>query len=251
MTTWIGHLRIAEALLRMIEGLDAAHFAMGSVAPDSGVWNEQLQAFEPPVEVTHFRLGKEQPFRHADMVFYRQHMTPLEQTAVDKAKYSFRLGYFFHLITDNLWSLQIGQPTKKRFPAQFEADPHFIWEVKRDWYGLDFVYVRSHPDSLYWQLFLKSNCEEDYLPFLSATAVQHRLDYIKTMYQRTDEETEAKYGNRPNRYLSQQEMDNFVEETAQCLYDIHQYLSSHSDNPSLTSALELPIPSLFGKRPSR
>ena len=246
MTTWIGHLRITEALLSTIEGLDAAYFTVGSIAPDSGVWNEENQAYEPPVEVTHFHLGKEQKFRHADMSFYRQHMVPLNQTAVNNAERSFHLGYFFHLITDNLWSLQIGQPTKKHFPVQYEADPHFIWEVKRDWYGLDFVYVRSHPDSLYWQLFLECDYEEDFLPFLSATAVQQRLDYIKTMYQRTDDEIEAKYGNRPNLYLSQSEIDNFVEETAQHLCDIFHYLTSHSDIPSLISALDLPIPSLSG-----
>lgn len=37
MATWIVHLRLAERLLPLIQGLDEAYFAIGSVAPDSGI----------------------------------------------------------------------------------------------------------------------------------------------------------------------------------------------------------------------
>jgi energy-converting hydrogenase Eha subunit F len=42
MATWIAHLRLAENLLEKIEGLDAAWFAIGSIAPDSGIPDENL-----------------------------------------------------------------------------------------------------------------------------------------------------------------------------------------------------------------
>lgn len=54
MATWIGHLRIAEHLLNEIEGLDESYFALGSLAPDSGVPDENWENFDPPSEITHF-----------------------------------------------------------------------------------------------------------------------------------------------------------------------------------------------------
>ena len=52
MATWIVHLRLAENLMQMIEGLDAPQFAIGNIAPDSGMPDEKWEKFEPPVEVT-------------------------------------------------------------------------------------------------------------------------------------------------------------------------------------------------------
>jgi hypothetical protein len=40
MATWIAHLRLAENLLERIPGLDEAQFAIGNVAPDSGIPDE-------------------------------------------------------------------------------------------------------------------------------------------------------------------------------------------------------------------
>ncbi len=53
MATWIVHLRIAENLLACIPALDAAQFAIGNVAPDSGIPDEKWEKFDPPPEVTH------------------------------------------------------------------------------------------------------------------------------------------------------------------------------------------------------
>jgi hypothetical protein len=43
MATWIVHLRLTENLLELIEGPDAAQFAVGNIAPDSGVPDEKLE----------------------------------------------------------------------------------------------------------------------------------------------------------------------------------------------------------------
>jgi len=49
---------LAENLLGLIEGLDPAYFAIGNVAPDSGVPDENWENFDPPPEITHFRVGE-------------------------------------------------------------------------------------------------------------------------------------------------------------------------------------------------
>ena len=219
MATWIVHLRLAENLLDRIPNLDAGQFALGNVAPDSGVPDENWENFEPPPPVTHFLSPEKAWIGSADIDFYQKHLAMIDPA--DKKRFSFRLGYFFHLITDNLWRIKIGQPTQERFSAEFAADPKFIWEVKEDWYGLDLIYVRDHPESLFWRVFLDAEPDACDLDFLPIAAVKHQLKHIKTFYQRQDEEVQASY-RRPYIYLSQREVDDFVETVTEQLYRIYQ-----------------------------
>jgi hypothetical protein len=240
MATWIVHLRLAENLLSLIEDLDIDSFVVGNIAPDSGIPDEKWETFTPPVEVTHFYASDDAAWPVADLVFYRRYLVPHDRA--DAARVSFLLGYFFHLVTDNLWYLQIVQPTQERFAAEFEADPGFDWEVKRDWYGLDFAHVRSHPDSIFWRTFLHCTYTQDYLDFMPPEAVQQRIEYIQAFYQRTDEDVEKRYGERPDIYLSVVRMDSFVEEATQRLHGIYQRLwAGEAGVADLTSALEIAV----------
>jgi len=241
MATWIVHLRLVERLLPLIQGLDEAYFAVGSIAPDSGIPDENWETFDPPPEILHFQVGDSEIRQCADLEFYRRHLEPLRQWDHSSRQFSFLLGYFFHLATDNLWSMEIGVPTKERFAAEFEADPKFIWQVKRDWYGLDFAYVRRERDSLFWRVFLQTAYTEDFLDFLPQEAVGQRLEYIKELYQRTDNRVEEWYIERPDIYLTEREMTQFVEEGAEKLYKAFQYLQQEPDTSGLHSLLE------FGK----
>ena len=244
MASWIVHLRIAEILLQMVDGLDAHYFAIGNIAPDSGIPDENWENFDPPAHVLHFQAADATTRQIADLDFYRRHLAPHFAPGApvpeDVRQISFLWGYFFHLVTDNLWAHEIGRPTKARFAVEFEADPKFIWQVKRDWYGLDFAYVRSHPDSVFWRVFLKGTYDEDYLDFLPQKAVQLRIDYIQTFYQRTDERIEQWYIERPNLYLSEQEMNRFVEGNARRLSQLFTTLREGIDTTAFSSSLDLP-----------
>ncbi len=102
MATWIAHLRLAENLLPMICGLDTHSFAIGNIAPDSGIPDEKWERFDPPSEVTHFLVSGNEGKHSADLEFYHRYvasLNPLDNTE----QFSFLLGYFFHLVTDNLW----------------------------------------------------------------------------------------------------------------------------------------------------
>jgi hypothetical protein len=237
MATWIAHLRLAENLLERLPGLDAAQFALGNVAPDSGIPDEKWEKFDPPVTVTHFQ-HLDADFRgNHDLDFFRGYLA--ETDPQDVARFSFRLGYFFHLVTDNLWSQLVGQPTKERFPEQFAANPQFIWEVKEDWYGLDFIHVRDYPESLFWRVFLAAQPDGFDLDFLPKPALEHQLNHIKTFYQRQDEEIQASY-RRLYIYLSQADMDAFIATTADRLFRIHQTLwPTPPDLTNKVSALQL------------
>jgi len=242
MATWIVHLRLAENLLSRIDNLDPANFAMGNVAPDSGIPDENWENFDPPPEILHFKANGDEGWRFADLEFYRQYLHPQREKPMDPERFSFLLGYFFHLVTDNLWDKQIGKPAIKRFAKEYEADRKFIWEVKRDWYGLDFEYVRSNPESIYWRVFLDCEYQQDILAFLPREAVGQRLAYIKEFYQRRDEKIEAAYGYRPDKYLSKPEMDAFVQAAAEKLYRIYNHLwLEHREVPNTSSSLSLNI----------
>jgi len=239
MATWIVHLRLAEALLPMIGGLDSHSFAMGNVAPDSGIPDEKWEKFDPPSEVTHFLVPGDDGRYSADLEFYRRYVASLSP-ADDPDQFSFLLGYFFHLATDNLWRRQIFRPTKACYATLFAADPRFIWEVKRDWYGLDFAFVREHPDSIFWRVFLDCRYTRSYLDFLPDEAIRQNLDYIKEFYQRTDEDIEKRFGERPGVYLSSAEMDGFVVDTTQRLYAAYRWVrEGKADLAGLVSVQEL------------
>jgi hypothetical protein len=240
MASWIIHLRIAEALLDKFTDLDPARFAVGSIAPDSGIPDEKWEKFAPPPEVTHF-INPSNPLRDIkDMEFFRQYLSPL-RGGEDVGLISFRAGYFFHLITDNLWSRKIGRPTMQRYKVEFAADKDFIWEVKKDWYGLDFIYVRDHLDCLFWRIFLTAQPENGGLDFLLPEGVHQQVEYIRQHYQRTDEEIQALY-NRPYTYLSRAQADCFVEESTRQISRIYNHIWVNGASiDGADSALDLSI----------
>ena len=229
MATWIAHLRITENLLERIPGLDPGQFAIGNIAPDSGIPDENWEKFNPPPDVTHFKRSKSVHKDIADLDFYRDYLAKIQPD--DTPRFSFRLGYFFHLITDNLWTIQVGKPTQERFPEQFAADDKFIWEVKKDWYGLDHIYVREHPNCLYWRVFLDAKpfdsaqdrpASSD-LAFLPPEAITRHLGFVKKYYQMEDDEIKEMM-TRPKKYLSKEEMDRFVEDATEQILRIYQIL---------------------------
>ena len=221
MATWIAHLRIAENLLERIPGLDPGQFAIGNIAPDAGLPDKKWKKFNPPPEVTHFKRSKSVHKDIADLDFYREYLANIRPD--DGLRYSYRLGYFFHLITDNLWTVQVGKPTSERFADQFTADKSFIWEVKKDWYGLDHIYVRAHPDCLYWRVFLDARPAAAELDFLPPQVLPRQLKHIKAFYQRDDDEIQAMMA-RPMMYLPEEEMNRFVEDATERIYIIYQIL---------------------------
>ncbi|HTX91175.1 MAG TPA: hypothetical protein VMC09_08160 [Anaerolineales bacterium] len=240
MASWIVHLRIAEELLDRIPGLDPEKFALGSVGPDSGKPDEKWENFTPSTRITHFQAEDSLHHDCADLEFFRRYLLPLRDGA--EAQYiPFRLGYFFHLVTDNLWGEKIGRPTQQRWSAEFAADRDFIWEVKKDWYGLDFIYVRDHPDCLYRRVFLGALPDCAGLEFLVPESLAWSVDHIQRYYQETGERVQQAC-QRPFIYLSRAEADRFVDESSARLFRIYQHLwINGASTGTLATALDLNI----------
>ncbi len=224
MGTWICHLRLAENLLDRIEGLDPGQFAVGSIAPDSGIPDENWENYNPPKSVSHFASLNGNPWRLADLDFYHRYLADILPDA-NPARFSFLLGYFLHLVTDNLWRDEIWASTDAKWGDDFAERQIFITEVKRDWYGLDFVYVRDHRDSLFWKVFLRCQYDRDAgaLDFMPPEAVMERIEYIQTFYQRTDERVQTACA-RPFIYLPKTRMDRFVAEATETLHRVYRHI---------------------------
>lgn len=239
MGTWICHLRIAEKLLERIEGLDPHAFAIGNIAPDSGIPDENWRTFNPPKHITHFG-NEDETWGIADLDFYRNYLAGVSPD--DRARYSFLLGYFFHLVTDNLWTVEIWRPHKKKYADWLARDVNdFVTETKRDWYGLDFIYVRDCPRSIFWQVFLDCRYETNYLDFMPIEAVQQRIAYIQQFYQETDEWVQAAY-LRPYVYLPKARMDQFVQDASDLLFAAYQTLRTEPLTENAKTILERLIP---------
>ena len=124
----------------------------------------------------------------------------------------------------------------------YTRDPQFIWQVKRDWYGLDFDYIRSHPNCLYWRVLPTAKYDDRLLSFMPEGAIQRNLDHIRDHYQRTDEEVEEWYIRRPDKYLSQNQVDTFVENCTKVLLAAYHLLVTERVKPAdRTSVLEMDI----------
>jgi len=207
MGTWISHLRIAEALLPQLPGIEPTAFIYGNLAPDSGLPNADWTVFDPPKTVTHFLREGEGENAIRDYHFYQQYLAPLDPHA-DLPQYSFRLGYFFHLICDNLWSKKIADPTRVAFEAEIKSNRTQMWDtIKNDWYGLDHRYIQSHPEHIFWRVMMTTPNPPSALPFLSEPALHQQLDYIRNFYSQPQPEWLV---TRPFPYLSEHTMDRLV-----------------------------------------
>ncbi|MHA2398509.1 MAG: zinc dependent phospholipase C family protein [Promethearchaeota archaeon] len=219
MATWGAHFRIAENLLKKYPKLNRKLFAIGNIAPDGGVPNDDWSAFTRSKEITHFTIDNTSDFLEAktdkfilgDVKFYSKYLKDYEISSLQDDK-SILLGYFIHIITDNLWNYYIMNPLKKKYLKELKKYPNFIWEVKKDWYDLDKIYLTENKDSLFWTDFLGAEYNEDHLDFLPREGIRRQMEYIKRLYQISTEEY-SKITKKEFKFLQKNQMNNFVQDS--------------------------------------
>lgn len=206
MATWIAHLRIAENLLNRGYKLIPASFAVGNIGPDSGIPNEDWSSFNPPKRITHWK-GEG---REIDAEGFFNKYLRSENARENLDGYSFKLGYYVHLLTDMEWSKFFHEKCKEKIYSEgFEKDENFIWTVKKDWYGIDFLYLEKHPECLFYKVFKNTDEVPDYLDYFPKGAFTKQLKYITAYYLGENEETKENFI-----YLTEDEMNKFIEDTS-------------------------------------
>lgn len=219
MASWMIHLRIADKLLRQIPDLDEEAFIMGNIAPDSGVPNEDWSSFTPSTAVSHFRTDNGKGKKKIDIeAFVNRYFTLDLQKSYDIGTYSFFLGYLVHLLTDREWSDRIAQPTFEKYNAT--ADPQMIGLIKGDWYDLDCLYLREHPQFKAFQTYRNiGSFPNIYMDVFSTDAFDNRRAYIVGFYLGKNDHLDRKYP-----YLTKEAADRFVSDACRhILKELEQY----------------------------
>ena len=236
MGTWICHLRIAEKLLDHFPELDEINFAFGNLSPDSGIPNADWTEFDPPKEVTHFLQKGEGEDAVHDLLFYGRYLSNL-QPEQDPKRYSFRLGYFFHLISDIVWAKRIWDATKALYQNELEKNKsEAIENIKREWYGLDQLHVREHSDSLFWRVIVPNQNPPSYLPFIKNEALHHQYDYIRRYYSQPERDW---FSALPYHYLNQKTMSRIVDDSVEAILLVHKKLQKMQNLDGLQSSVNL------------
>jgi hypothetical protein len=170
------------------------------------------------------------------MDFYRAYLQNLVPDE-NRLRYSFLLGYFFHLLCDSLWAKWIGKATKRDFGSFIDKMGIKAFdEIKGDWYGLDQIFVRDHPQTIFWRQFLPAANPPSYLPFLPEAAMHHQLDYIRNFYSKPD----PKCGlGRPFPYLNEETMTRYVNDSVGVVLNIYGRLAQLSELNDSHTALSL------------
>ena len=208
MASWMVHLRVADRLLALWPDLDAAAFVMGNIAPDSGVPNEDWSHFDPPKTVSHF---KDDPARSPVEAFCAKHFNDERIRTYNRREYSFFLGYYLHLLTDEAWIGQIFRPLLRAHPEEAAADKdRLVRAAKEDWYDIDFLYLEQHPDFRAFSIYENAaGFDNDLMDVFRRDAFEDRRRYICAFY-RGDEHGDL---HRSYRYLTPAQAEDFVERT--------------------------------------
>ncbi|HBL07059.1 MULTISPECIES: zinc dependent phospholipase C family protein [unclassified Clostridium] len=204
MATWIAHLRIAENILKNMDDLDSIAFILGNVGPDSGVPNEDWSSFNPPKKITHW-INEENNI-DAERFFDRY----LKNNLMEYSKYSYVLGYYIHLLTDIEWSKFFNEKKKNAlYNKKLKEDASFIWTIKKDWYGLDFLYLEKNSNFIFHTIFKNIDEVPDYIDYFPKGALMKQVKYITEYYLGDNEETKENFI-----YLNEEEMDKFIDDTS-------------------------------------
>ena len=205
MASWMVHLRIADKLLDKIPGLSPIDFIIGSMAPDSGIPNEDRTNFTPSTKISHFKKDSRKASPEA---FARKYFTLSQQKSYTAQQHAFYLGYLCHLLTDNLWSEQIARPCFQKYVG--DGPPWFgpkVTEIKADWYDLDFKYLRDHPGFRAFRVYLGTvGFLNQYMDEFTSDAFENRRQYITSFYLQNNNNIDRNYT-----YLTEDEMNTFTE----------------------------------------
>ncbi len=212
MASWMIHLRIADRLLDRIPGLDETAFVMGNIAPDSGVPNADWSVYSPPKSVSHYKVKGENGSSFDLDSFVREHFSPELIRSYSLREFSFFLGYYTHLLSDIEWAAKIAYPSLSAHPEKAQKDrTAFIWEMKRDWYDLDFRYLLEHPDFRAFRIYEQAEgFRNDLMDIFSGDAFENRREYICGFYRGEHGELYREYP-----YLAPEQADGFVAETVE------------------------------------
>ena len=211
MASWMIHLRVTQGIYEKLNLVHKTEFVMGNIAPDG---------FVPDAEVSHFRTIDENGIKDVhENLFIERYFTKEKRDNYAEKEYAFYFGYLTHLLTDKLWASKIVYGAKEKLSNLFEQDNAAFWKkVKRDWYDLDFLYLRRNPEFSAFRIYEGiMEFKNTYLDFFSEDAFEDRKKFIVEFYRKGVETVEER-----ETYISAEELDVFVEHAVEEIIEATQ-----------------------------
>ena len=208
MASWMIHLRVAQQLYRQLNIEFVNEFVLGNIAPDSGVPTEDGSGFSPDASVSHFRSLDDNGIKNIhEEKFIQQYFTPAHRQSYSPKEYAFFLGYLTHLLTDKIWAREIVYSAKEKQNVLFRTNRRLFWQtIKKDWYDLDFMYLKSNPSFEAFRIYREiKDIRNTYVDFFSENAFAERRLFILNFYENGVANIEEH-----STYLSKEELDVFV-----------------------------------------
>lgn len=209
MASWMIHLRVAQGIYQKLNLKNITEFVMGNIAPDSGTPTADGSGFVPDAELSHFRTVDENGIKNVhDDLFVERYFTKERRESYNEREYAFYFGYLVHLLTDKLWVSKIVYGAKEKFSDLFEQDNTAFWKkIKRDWYDLDFLYLKKYPEFEAFGIYEGiKEFKNNYLDFFAEDAFVQRKKFIIEFYREGVEKVKER-----ETYISLDELDAFVE----------------------------------------
>ncbi len=223
MASWMIHLRVADRLLEQLPKLlrreiAEKEFIVGNIAPDSGIPVDDWNTFIPSGEESHFKNrldnGSLAVNERSISDYVAKHFTPGQQQGYSKEAYSFYLGYLTHLLTDMEWLQKVYRVCAGKHPEAYATDKKaFIATVKKDWYDLDFLYLKNHPDFRAFCIYEDAvGFENHYMDIFAKDAFDNRRAYITGWYRGGKDNLERHYP-----YFTEEEAAQFIENASETI----------------------------------
>jgi hypothetical protein len=203
LATWVTHFRIAEELLKTDIPVSPIEFLVGNIGPDCGLIGEDGVP-QPPKEITHFEVEG----RISADSFYKQYLRDDKVTL--SREFSYYLGYYIHLVTDEKWIKLLDRKKKEKVYQDILNSPEYAGLVKKDWYGLDFLYLKHHKDNIFWSEFQHITAFPEYLSFFKNGQTFEQIQNITRFYQTSSISEDHEFI-----YLKTDEVNDFVRKTLQ------------------------------------
>lgn len=218
MATYMAHLRVAEEINKYLN-LHEESFITGSMAPDSMTPNEDRTVFTPSKPVTHFfddKIPKIDTININSEIFYDTYLRNRKVDFTNK-EYIFLLGYYVHLLTDISWAKMhcTLRAEDEEYNNKLNENPDFIEVAKKDWYGIDFKYIRDNEDNLFHRVITKIKDIPDYLDFFPKGAFMKKVEFIKWFYTTLEDNF-----NKEFEYFTVIYMNDFVKTAAKEILEL-------------------------------
>jgi hypothetical protein len=201
MATWVTHFRMTEELLKTGLPVSKMDFLVGNIGPDCGLIGEDGKPV-PPKEVTHCKIDGKIDSNH----FYDRYLRDKFESLSPESSYY--LGYYIHLVTDEEWLKVLQEKKKEKVYQEILNTPEYARTVKKDWYGLDFLYLKNHKESIFWTDFQHIYDFPEYLDYFPDGQTLTQIRNITEFYRSSTIADDHEFI-----YLTAGEVDEFVETT--------------------------------------